>query len=181
MFYLLTNSNSGEGLIAWIKFNSKGSSSPFNLVFCWWYTMYMLEAYPNWYIEIDPLLYARSPRIRLASWMSLGMMVTLCRKDQCVFGNGWAWGAGCWPAWSLAQHARELIGRGDEWNVVLTLAWMAHKLVSSKRPTKYASEASWRAAIAALWKRKSVLKSWAISRTKRWKGSLRMRSSVLFW
>jgi hypothetical protein len=26
-----------------------------------------------------------------------------------------------------------------------------------------------------------TLKSWAISRTKRWKGSLRMRSSVDFW
>ena len=29
--------------------------------------------------------------------------------------------------------------------------------------------------------RRSVLKSWAISRTKRWNGSLRMRSSVDFW
>jgi len=37
--------------------------------------------------------YARSPRIRLANWISLGMMVT-------------------------------------------RLAWMAHKLVSSKRPTR---------------------------------------------
>ena len=40
-----------------------------------------------------PQTYARSPRMRRASWMSLGMMVT-------------------------------------------RLAWMAHKLVSSKRPTK---------------------------------------------
>lgn len=44
-------------------------------------------------------LYARSPRMRLASWMSLGMMVT-------------------------------------------RLAWIAHRLVSSKRPTRYASLAS---------------------------------------
>ncbi|PNH03640.1 hypothetical protein TSOC_010279 [Tetrabaena socialis] len=47
--------------------------------------------------------------------------------------------------------------------MVTRLAWMAHRLVSSKRPTR------------------SVLKSWAISRTRRWKGSLRMSSSVLFW
>ena len=43
--------------------------------------------------------YARSPRMRRASWMSLGMMVT-------------------------------------------RLAWMAHRLVSSNRPTRYASAAS---------------------------------------
>ncbi|BAS96270.1 Os06g0159700, partial [Oryza sativa Japonica Group] len=81
---------------------------------------------------------ARSPRIRRASWMSLGMMVT-------------------------------------------RLAWMAHRLVSSNSPTRYASAASCSAATAELWKRRSVLKSWAISRTRRWKGSLRMSSSVLFW
>ncbi|KAF8662187.1 hypothetical protein HU200_056384 [Digitaria exilis] len=55
--------------------------------------------------------------------------------------------------------------------MVTRLAWMAQRLVSSKRPTSTA----W------LWKRRSVLKSWAISRTRRWKGSLRIRSSVLFW
>lgn len=38
-----------------------------------------------------------------------------------------------------------------------------------------------KAPIAALWKRRSVLKSWAISRTRRWKGSLRIKSSVDFW
>ena len=65
--------------------------------------------------------------------------------------------------------------------MVTRLAWMAHKLVSSKRPTKYASEASCKAKIAVDWKRKSVLKSWAISRTKRWNGSLRIKSSVDFW
>ncbi|KAL5660687.1 hypothetical protein ACJX0J_027812, partial [Zea mays] len=37
------------------------------------------------------------------------------------------------------------------------------------------------AATAEDWKRRSVLKSCAISRTRRWKGSLRMSSSVLFW
>ena len=37
------------------------------------------------------------------------------------------------------------------------------------------------ARMAEDWKRRSVLKSWAISRTSRWKGSLRMSSSVDFW
>ena len=34
---------------------------------------------------------------------------------------------------------------------------------------------------AELWNRRSVLKSWAMSRTRRWKGSFLMRSSVVFW
>merc|ERR1712091_409286 len=58
---------------------------------------------------------------------------------------------------------------------------MAHRLVSSNSPTRYASAASWRARTAEPWKRRSPLKSWAISRTRRWNGSLRMRSSVDFW
>ncbi|XBI07439.1 hypothetical protein VPH35_135345 [Triticum aestivum] len=65
--------------------------------------------------------------------------------------------------------------------MVTRLAWMAHRLVSSNSPTRYASAASWSAETAEDWKRRSVLKSWAISRTRRWKGSLRMSSSVLFW
>merc|ERR1712224_276726 len=65
--------------------------------------------------------------------------------------------------------------------MVTRLAWMAQRLVSSKSPTREASEASWRAITAEDWKRRSVLKSWAISLTRRWKGSLRMRSSVDFW
>nr|DAD22016.1 TPA_asm: hypothetical protein HUJ06_023479 [Nelumbo nucifera] len=65
---------------------------------------------------------ALSPRILLASWMSLGIMVT-------------------------------------------RLAWIAQRFVSSKRPTRYASAASCNARTAWLWKRRSVLKSWAISRT----------------
>ena len=40
---------------------------------------------------------------------------------------------------------------------------------------------TWRAPIAADWNRRSVLKSWAISRTSRWNGSFRIRSSVDFW
>merc|ERR1711905_97231 len=65
--------------------------------------------------------------------------------------------------------------------MVTRLAWMAQRLVSSKRPTRYASLASCRAITAELWNLRSVLKSWAISLTRRWKGSLRMRSSVDFW
>ncbi len=58
---------------------------------------------------------------------------------------------------------------------------MAHRLVSSNSPTKYASDASCSAKTAELWNRRSVLKSWAISLTNLWKGSLRIRSSVDFW
>jgi hypothetical protein len=65
--------------------------------------------------------------------------------------------------------------------IVTLLAWMAAKLVSSNRPTRYASAASWRASTALDWNLRSVLKSWAISRTSLWKGSLRMSSSVDFW
>merc|ERR1712020_793873 len=65
--------------------------------------------------------------------------------------------------------------------MVTRLAWIAHKLVSSIKPTKYASDASCNAPIAADWNLKSVLKSWAISRTNRWKGNLRMSNSVDFW
>merc|ERR1719493_533060 len=65
--------------------------------------------------------------------------------------------------------------------MVTRLAWMAQRVVSSKSPTREASEASWRAITAEDWKRRSVLKSWAISLTRRWNGSLRMRSSVDFW
>ena len=54
------------------------------------------------------LFYDLSPWIRHASWMSLGMMVTL-------------------------------------------LACMAQRLASSRRPTRYASEASCNAIIAPLW------------------------------
>lgn len=82
--------------------------------------------------------YARSPRMRRAKWMSLGMMVT-------------------------------------------RLAWMAHRFVCSNSPTKYASEASCSAATADDWNRRCVLKSCAMSRTSGWNGSLRMRSSVVFW
>ena len=65
--------------------------------------------------------------------------------------------------------------------MVTLLAWIAHKLVSSNKPTKYASDASCNAKTAEDWNRKSVLKSWAISLTKRWNGNFRMSNSVDFW
>ena len=65
--------------------------------------------------------------------------------------------------------------------IVTRLAWIAHRFVSSKRPTRYDSEASCSARMAVDWKRRSVLKSCAISRTSRWNGNLRMSNSVLFW
>merc|ERR1711868_259760 len=58
---------------------------------------------------------------------------------------------------------------------------MAQRLVSSNRPTRYASLASCRAPMAADWNLRSVLKSWAISLTSLWKGSFLMRSPVDFW
>jgi hypothetical protein len=65
--------------------------------------------------------------------------------------------------------------------MVTRLAWIAQRLVSSNSEVRYASDASCRAMMACDWKRRSVLKSWATSRTRRWKGSLRIRSSVDFW
>ncbi|PKI77409.1 hypothetical protein CRG98_002182 [Punica granatum] len=65
--------------------------------------------------------------------------------------------------------------------MVTLLAWIAHRLVSSNSPTRYASAASWSASTAWLWNLRSVLKSCAISRTSLWNGSFLMSSSVLFW
>ena len=65
--------------------------------------------------------------------------------------------------------------------MVTLLAWMAHKLVSSNKPTKYASDASCNAKTAEDWNRKSVLKSWAISLTNLWNGNFLMSNSVDFW
>ncbi|KAF8019361.1 hypothetical protein BT93_G0129 [Corymbia citriodora subsp. variegata] len=48
--------------------------------------------------------------------------------------------------------------------MVTLFVWMAQRFVSSRRPTTYASAASWTTATALLWNRRSVLKSWAVSR-----------------
>ena len=48
--------------------------------------------------------------------------------------------------------------------IVTLFAWMAYRLESSRRPTRYASEASCRAIMAPLWNRMFILpRSWAIS------------------
>ena len=66
--------------------------------------------------------------------------------------------------------------------IVTLFACMAQTLVSSMRPTIYASAASCRHIMALPWKCKSYLPtSRAISQTNCKKGSFLMRSSVLFW
>ena len=65
--------------------------------------------------------------------------------------------------------------------MVIRFAWSAQRLVSSKRPTRYASEASCSAPTAVDWKRISGLIPLAISLTRREKGSFRMSNSVDFW
>jgi len=65
--------------------------------------------------------------------------------------------------------------------IVTRFAWIAHKLVSSNKLTKYASAASCSARSAVLWNLRSFLNPWAISRTNRWNGSFRMSRSVDFW
>ena len=68
------------------------------------------------------------------------------------------------------------------WGRIVTLfAWMAHRLVSLNRPMRYSSMASCRAPMAIPWNCTSNLKSWAISWTILWKGSLWMRSLIIFW
>ena len=47
----------------------------------------------------------------------------------------------------------------------------AHGWVSSNKPTRHASLASWSAPVAALWTLRSVSKSWAMSLTNLWKGA----------
>lgn len=67
----------------------------------------------------------------------------------------------------------EETGRFILWNKALVLVTQYKK--NKKKPHTCS------APIAALWKRKSVLKSWAISLTRRWNGSFLMSSSVDFW
>ena len=65
--------------------------------------------------------------------------------------------------------------------IVTHFPWIAHRLVSSKRPTRHASEASWRARTAVLCIRQSDLISWAISQTRRWNGAFLIKRFVFFW
>ena len=66
--------------------------------------------------------------------------------------------------------------------IVTLFACMAQRLVSSGRPTNYASAASCRHKMACSWKHRSYLPtSRAILWTSHEKGLLQMRSSKLFW
>ena len=62
--------------------------------------------------------------------------------------------------------------------IVTLLAWIAHRLVSSNKPTRYASAAYWRASTALLWNLTSCLNSVAIYLTSLMKGSFLIRRSV---
>jgi hypothetical protein len=81
----------------------------------------------------------------------------------------------------LANNNADLISELQENITSLDFAWSAHLLVSLKRPTRYASAASWRARKAVLCIRKSDFMPQAISRTRRWKGAFLIKRSVFFW
>ena len=65
--------------------------------------------------------------------------------------------------------------------IVTCFAWSVHLLVLLKRPTRYASKASWRARRAVICIHKSDFMSQAISWTRRWKGAFLSQRSVFFW
>ena len=66
-------------------------------------------------------------------------------------------------------------------NVTL-FAWIVHRFASSKRPIKYASEASWIASNAVAWKLYFSRNNFpVISLTSRWKGNFWNNKSDLCW
>ena len=65
--------------------------------------------------------------------------------------------------------------------IVTHLAWMAHKFVSSKSPTRYTSHASCSPIIAEAWILISEFVCHRILYTSLWKGHFLISSSVLFW
>jgi hypothetical protein len=65
--------------------------------------------------------------------------------------------------------------------IITRFAWSVHSLVLLKRPTRYASVASWRARRAMLCIRKSDFMSQAILRTRCWKGAFLIKRSMFFW
>ena len=76
-----------------------------------------------------------------------------------------------------------MASRGFEHSLIVTLlAWIAHKLQSSKRPTMKASEASCSASRASAVQRYGSTETvFPISLTSLAKGSLRSSRSVVFW
>lgn len=88
---------------------------------------------------------------------------------------------GCKYRWLIIQKRspRILLASWRSFDIMVTLlAWIAQRFVSSKRETRYASAASWRAKIAWLWNLISCLNSVAISLTNLWKGSFLINKSV---
>ena len=87
--------------------------------------------------------------------------------------------------WTINPHDLSpliLLASCISFGIIVTLfAWIAHRFVSSKRPIKYASEASWSAITADDWNLRSFLYSEAISLTTLWNGNFLMSKSVLFW
>ncbi len=74
---------------------------------------------------------------------------------------------------------RKRRARSMSLGMILTrFACTAHRIVSSNMPTIYASQASWRAKTAKLWKRRSLWwnKFCVISRTRSWKGAFLINS-----
>ena len=70
------------------------------------------------------------------------------------------------------------------WHHVPCLAWMAHKLACSSRPTRNTSPASCNALTAIPWNLKLAHFACTISQTSLWKWRCQMRSSIVvcyFW
>ena len=66
--------------------------------------------------------------------------------------------------------------------MVTCFAWLAHRLVSSKRPTKYVSTASYSALRAEAWNWKNMWPCcWPNSYLSFWKESWYFRWSEIFW
>ena len=65
--------------------------------------------------------------------------------------------------------------------IVTHLAWIAHKLLSLNRLTRYASLASCNAIMAVLWNRTPVKNCWPTSWTNCMNSNFLINSSVLFW
>ena len=100
-------------------------------------------------------------------------------SDLCIFHVRAPKGAVCFS--SIVIHAR--------WSWIWWAIWMSSSMILTHfarvgdfqtDQQGQASLASWGAITAELWRHISVLKSWAISRTRRWKGSLRISGLMDF-
>ena len=112
-----------------------------------------------------------SPRMCRARCMSFGIIHLFCCGRHCLFHCSH-------QRFSPRMRCASCMSFGI---IVTCFAWIAHALVSWKRPTMYASAASWRARRAVLCIRKSDFMPQAILRTRRWKGAFLIKRSVPFW